>query len=61
MSELITVVSPMQSEKMCTGCYFNHGEDDITCHKFNSNDHENTHCYDEERKEHLIFKLDKQA
>jgi len=55
VSELIRVTAKYQSEKTCTGCHFNHGKDDITCHKFDDEKYEDVECYDEETNTHLIF------
>lgn len=57
MTILKTELANQQSEKTCEGCYFNHGPDDITCHKFYDLDkeYEDVECYDEARNEHLIF------
>ena len=55
------IVAPCQSEKTCTGCLFNHGDDDIGCHKFDDMQCMDIECYDNERHEHLIFKLEQGA
>lgn len=61
MSNILKVITaPSQSEKVCVGCYFNHGGGDLTCHKFDDDNYNDVECYNEDRNEHLIFKLDKQ-
>ena len=58
MSELKIIVAPVQSEKICTGCHFNKGEDDPHCYKYDDGKYTDVECYDNERSEHLIFKLE---
>jgi len=46
---------PTFNESVCKGCYFNHGEGDIGCHKFDSATIDDVECYDFKTGNDLIF------